>query len=894
MARANADIDQLLLADFKGMATAGGSYSASPEYLDYLVNATATREGKLKQRGGSRLISISSSTFPPEAFQFAFAGEQFYILRSGTDFYLFRVFVEAVDQEVYTLERLADKLNVLRPASANEPATYAVRTEGEYCHVLIATASSTLIDICFVYRDVVIGSITPTTAVAPFPQRYSVSQSNTKVVVDNSITQTSATTAIANTNPQGTDITFTWVTRPASVVVGRKLRVFSAFWMRAIDANYYRGQDLANTGLRRNTVALDVNMPVPEPLTKNYIYNEPIQDLSIESYKVYLSTLAGASSLTRTTNKQPTTSTTWDFSDGSYKPNNSQTTTATSNYIAFGALETGNTVSKPTIVRLRHILVGGFSSIAPVELFFSIDTTYSNAISMHTADGSIAPSPFSLIRYFSTAATNTTSPGIGLDSLVEVFLAYDASGTGNFIVANISNSREFVEIGDGYCFPLYGYSLIARYKSFSFPNIVRFVGNRLVLSGGNRILCSSSDWNYRGISFNNCQVSTLNFDENSPFIVELEQAGGKVNNIESSNGIFVVAAETSTYRISGSTYNSPPNATTAQVSRVTNQTTNSKGLAVFDNQVYMANSRGFFRIAYDRATDSSQLEELSLPVSDLFTAQPDAITYSRTLQSVVIKLKGSNKLLRYDLLSKTWSYLHIAVPLNVILFSTVDGFYLTDGFNIIAGVWSNVVTSDLTNIDILTSFTIASNSVQIPPSGTSTIALATPPELQQKYSTNSSILPAYGRFKARTGDNTTAFVNETTAGNVPKPVLSYAVTKALYSSKLVTASRLRSTTVLLSGVGSASVAVHEVNNDTSSSPSSFISDISVSATGAITVSGSYTQQSTLPTYPTSETVAVRLSNLGISEAFKVALLFSGVEVVGLELSSTAKGTSRLS
>lgn len=887
MARPNADQDQLLVGDFKGMATVGGSYAATPEYLDYLINATTTKEGTIKQRGGSRLLFATTNTIFTELYQFSFAGMDWLLYRFGASFSIYRFVYDAV--EPYTLNLLTTKSNVLRTASTSEPATYAIKTEGDYCHVFVATESTCLIDLCLCKRSIVISATTATTATSKLGQWYTggvVGNTNTKLAVGNIL---SNTTAISNA---AENLTLTWGTRPVEVVTGAKFNLMSCFWLRFIDSNYYRGQDLYNNALRRNTIPLDVNVEIPESLRSNYIFNEPIQDLDYETYKVYTTTTSGASSYLKVLNRQPLVSTSWDFSDGSYRAVNTQITTRTPNYAAFGGLETNNVSNKVNVCRLRTILVSAFEYPSISNLLVTIDKGASPGLVFHTFNGTVITTGEP--RYFSFIATGVTAPGVPLESVVEMFYSYDASGGAGANINNVINieiSTDAVFIADGAAIPLYGYSLIAKQKSFSFPSVVSVVGNRLLLAKDSRVLVSSSDWSYRGVSFNNCQVSSLNFNANSPYMLDIEQNGGSIKSIVSVNGIFVILASNYTYRVSGSSYNSIPTAENAVVSRLTNQTASRRGLVVFDNQVYLVNRNGMYKVTYDRGSDSGVLEELSLPVSNLFKTDPVVITYSKILNSVLIQLVNNSKLLRYDLLSKTWSYIQIAIPYSINLFNDVDGFLLTNGAEQIFGTWSAVETYDLINVGIISAFTIAASTAIVNTTPTDASFLVTPAELQQSISLNGIVLPAYNKQSRTLVASTT--ITETTAGNVPKPVISCAVTKALYGAKLTTASRVRDIELLFKQSGQATVALSDVGDKRFSPEKQQVWSVTVAASGNTSVTGAYTSENTQPLYPSSDTATVCLGAMGISEAFSVAVQLDGLDLVGFQLNSSTKATRKL-
>lgn len=132
MSRENYNPDALYIGDFKGLATAGGSFGADPSYLQTLTNAYVTKDGRIRQRSGSTFLYGLGTSATPELFQFSFAGERFILHRFGTGFLVYRVITDATGA-FYDARVVATKNDVLRSASASEPATYAVKSEGNYC-----------------------------------------------------------------------------------------------------------------------------------------------------------------------------------------------------------------------------------------------------------------------------------------------------------------------------------------------------------------------------------------------------------------------------------------------------------------------------------------------------------------------------------------------------------------------------------------------------------------------------------------------------------------------------------------------------------------------------------------------------------------------------------------
>jgi hypothetical protein len=887
MTRQSYDPDSIYVGDFKGLATAGGSFGADPSYLHTLTNAFVTKDGRLQQRKGSVYLYGTATTFTPDVFQFSFAGERFIIHRYGTQFNIYRVNVDSIG-EAYDVRILAQKTNVLRTESAGEPATYAVKNEGNYCHVLIATASTQLVSISLSYRDVVVASTTATTAVAPLGMWYQgsvISQSNSKIFTSNSV---SPTTAITNT---GNQLTLTWAARPSDVVVGSKLRLFSCFWLRYIDSNYYAGSQFYSTGLRRNTVPLDVNVEVPESVATNAIFNEPIQDLDYETYWLYDTNVSAATRLTKVTNRQPLATNAWDFSDGAYRAVATQITNRTPNYVAFGGLQGNNISNRVYISRLRTILVGAFEYPSILDMGMYVDKVFTPA-SWHTFNATQITSGEP--KYVSFASTVSTAPGVNQEAVVEIVYIFNATNAANGIVpvlVDISRDKDSHRIGDGYGVPLYGYNLVASTKSFSFPNIVRFVGNRLVLSGtDNTILVSSSDWNYRGFSFTNLQVSSLNFSGNSPYLLTVEQNGGRVKTIESVNGVILVASDTGIYRVSGKERNSPPTADTAVISRLTNQTSEPNSFLVAENAVYLANELGLYKVNYVREQDEGVIEDIGLPVSNLFNEKPTALIYSRSLNSLLVKFPSQRKLLAYSLLTKTFYQVHVSIPFDLQLFSTLDGYLFSNGTVQVVATWNKTSTVDLRDFEVFTQFITPALELTIDTTPVSANTLALSPYLLQRYAGSNVALPVYNNQVRAVGSS--FILTEQSAGNSARAILSSVVTKTIYTDKLNRGLRLREANALYTGSGTGTMLVADAGSENSNQRLPLYL-LTIDSTGRTTITGEQNKASANLAYPSSDTAVVRLGNFGIAEAYVVAFqLSTGLELVGFSLNTSAKTLSR--
>jgi hypothetical protein len=873
---------------FKGMATAGGYYSADSSYLQSLTNAYVTQDGTLRRRTGSTFVyAVGETTLTPEVFQFSFGGFKWMIHRRGTNFTILKVYERA--GVPYTVEALATKTDVLRPQSANEPATYAAYNSGDYCHVLIATKSTQLVSLTLGAREIAFVTLpTATTATARVSQWLTgnnTSSSNSKLQIDGEAFL-SPVTAITNASDT---YSFTWAARPSSVVIGATAKLFQCFWLRYVDSNYYQGNSLYDSALRRNSVPLDVNVELSASVSDNPIFNEPIQDLDYETYRVYDSNITASTALTKVTNRQPLVNNAWDFGDGSYRALSSQLSNRTPKFVSFGGLLSGGNVNTRVYVsRLRTILVGGFSYPSISDLRVISDKALVTNNSWHSFTGTNITSGEP--KYFSFVATGGTPPGVNQDAIVELTYRFNAAG-GSFaeVYADISRDRDSHTISDGALVPLYGYGLLTKTKNFKFPNIVRVVGNRLILSGeSNLILVGSSNWNYRGFSFTNLQITAQDFSENSAYLLELSQNTSKVNDIISVNGVLVVTTDVGVFTIAGSERTNPPNAMTASVSKLSDQVFDKNCALVLNNTVHLTNDNGLFKLNYARETDVNLLDNVSLPVSNLFAAKPVAITYSNNNNSILIKREGRPKLLTYNVLSETWSYTQASVSFEMQLFPSFDGFVIATGTYHVISAFDSDVAIDFWTVETFVTpvFTALSATV------TTTPALFTefvsPTELANNYlSSGAGVVPAYdNKLRSVSG---ASVLTETTAGNVAKPVLASAVTKAVYTDKLQRGQRVREVFALFRRTGTAKVNVIELEADNNQLPTT--NTITIASDGTYTMDGD--RQKNVPNFVAGDTVVVSFSTLGLGESFVLAVELGNTEFVGFQFNTSAKSLSKL-
>lgn len=889
--RENTNPEQLYIGDFKGMATSGGSYSADPRFLNYLCNASVTKEGKLKQRSGSRaVIGYDGSGFLFETFAFNFSGLDWFILRDSVNFNVQELI--KVNNQPFTTRTLARKTNVLRNASANEPSSYAVTTNGDYCHVLIATASTTLIGLTIIRRDMVVASTpTATSFTASKRQLFSsaINQNNTRIyrasdnacVTNDGATISQSGTTITANNPFAHGLS-----------TGDKIYSFTCFWTRYCDGNIYPGTSVWSSSLRRNSVPLDVNVEVPEPIRSNYILNEPSQDVSQQTIYVYENNGINQSPLSFTPN--PSTANQWTFTDGSFRPG-VNTPTATANYVGFGALQPGNVNTRMFFARMREFLPSQSSFATTDQYTFTADKANVNS-KVRFADrlGNIVSSPTACIYWF-FPQTTTASPGVRQDAVVEC-VCTGFSNAGQLLsqtIVDLDTALDTLVIGDGFVIPLYGYSIIARTYENSYPSLVNVVGKRIVLTGkDNKCLVSSSDHNYRGITHNNFQVSSLDFGQSSAYLIGINQSN-KIIGVTDVNGIIIIATDVGIFRVSGSNRIEPPNAVSAFVSRVSNQVlSNFRCITSANNQVFFCNRNGLFVLEYQKNIEETASTDISLPVANLFSQEPSVITYSDTHQSLLVEFASQKtKLLRLDLLTNAYSYVQTSVSNNTRIMGNFDGFWSESASGLVVCFWNRESTSDFENLENFVpsaTYSPIGLTASVTTSNTNTSLLATPPELIQSLAGTGVVVPGYGYGFSR-AVGSTVVVTEANNLKQAKPIISNFVTKDLYTDKLTRGLRIRNLSVVLSGNGVSNISI--VPSSYVAQQSNSIYTLTLNSNGTYSIANATVKGSNSQRWLAGDSAVIQLEDFENTEAFRLAgSLTSSLEFIGFGFDVSSKQT----
>ena len=879
--RENTNPEQIQINDFKGLATTGGQYALDPSYLNYLTNATVTKDGKLVRRQGSRFFSgYEGANLYIEQFRLQAFDNEWIVIRDGVNFGMFRQFYSS---GFPLIERLSYKSNVLRTQSQTEAATYASVTNGDYCHVLIATPSTQLIGLTIIRRSATVATIIDASNYTfTLNQRFNANMDTDNTKVYNGNNNLVSTTV----SQSGTTIT---VNRPAhGLAVGAKLTTYTCFWTRYCDSANYPGVSLWGSALRRNSVPLDVNMEIPEPLRSNYIYNEPLTTTSWHVYSLYYNPTTAAF---LNVNTIPNTPDVYYLSDGAYRAGSGQPTVRTANFVAFGGLQPGNINTRVYIARWRNLVVAQNERPQIANLSIFVDKAVSPSFRWLDASINILSSGVP----FYWGAFGNTSPvvpaGCREDAVVEMIHTFNAAGAGAVNnVVDLDVSLEVLQIGDGWVMPLYGYNLLCNTTAFRFPQIVRTVGNRVVLTGtDNRVLVSSSEFNYRGLTHNNFQVSSLNFNESSAYLLGINQSN-TVKGITDVNGVIIVATDSGIFRISGRQRTESPNAVVALVAKVSNQVISNDCLIAADNLVFFANRNGLFQLEYNKEIEETAATDISLPVSNLFNQIPFKLTFSRTLYSIVVEwTTQKQRMLRYDMQNRTFSYIQLSISNNIRLPNGVDGFWVESSTGVAFALWDDNATSDLENIQNApnpTYMTLVGNSVTITTANTNCFLLVNPPELLQTFAGSGNVVPGYGYSFAR-AIGSTVVVTEANNSQQPKPIYSAFTTKDLYTDKLTRAMRVRNLAVVLSGSGTSNIAI---------TPSSYVGQqsnkiytIDLLSNGTYTIGNATAKSSNSQRWLAGDSALIQLEGFDNADAFRLSGSFStSLQFIGFGFDVSSK------
>lgn len=877
------DPDLQQIGSFAGLSSASYQVTGDVLFAHRLINARITDRNEVVTRRGTRITTYLANQASAEAnnvsiYRFTFDNINYAVTKSGTS-----VFLDLYRADGTTTHFIV-KTGVFSARASSEKATFSTVIEGNTCYVLMATPSDTLRVLTILRRDLALTTATGSSLVGTinnYPNANILNNNNTFVINENNahiptstISQTTFTLTITTASPHG----LTTASIP---------RVHSVFWQTTRPANYYPGNYLYQPVIRRNVVSfVDTTVRVPVELYSNPLISEPKeQRLDIDTLICYSTSSATASLFPRVFTRQPTVANQWDFADGNtYLGGNPNVfTVRTPAFVQFGALQTTTPANSPQPIlmfRSRDIVLVPGASIPISDIKAYVDRVL-NTPAYQDSAGTVIVS--GVPTYFTYARAN--SPGINTSAVVE--LIHQSTGT----ELDLTPSGATVVVGDGFTIPLYGYGDIANVRTLRFPNKVITVGNRVLLSGlDNRVHFSNSNWTYRGISWNNFQVSSINFSSSSAFSIAVGQESSRVISIASVNGVIIVATDNGIFRLSGDSANQPPSATNTNIGRVASEVMSSvDSLLIINNKVLYASSNGLFQLEYSRDNEEITPTPMSTAVTDFFSQPVDVLMYSPTYRALILSFLNTNSLLFYSMESETWSEFKFAFQARPILCQSFDGvafaFPRNDNanFNMHQTVWDMSYTSDLQNTALIAPNTsILSRTATVTTTPTDVSTLVTPTEMLSNL--NANVRMAFGSNHAVV-DSGSAVVNEYAGGSIAAPIRAFLVTKDYFGNKLIRASRVRNLVLILTGTGTLTSRLLLSDDFRAAEYDVTI----VNPSGQVQPGAEFASRTV-----TGDTASVRLRFMGSSEYWAVGVeLDTNLRLLGWQFDTSVKKRGRL-
>lgn len=885
------EADTPIIGAFGGLSSASYSTTGNVTHCEKLINAFVSKRNEIVRRKGSSIVASvanlsTSAAALVTAHAFTFDNRRYSVVREGYNLRL--IAMDATGSSVGSIL----KTSVFSTTAPVEKSNFTTVVEDNTCFIICCSKSSAPVILTIIKRDSFISSQTSPTnfvlSVSNYPTG-NVMDANKAFLYDSS----NILLPILSLSQSGFNFSFT-TTLPLVLTGNTGSRIHMVFACQGVSAAYYPGLYFYNTAIRRNVVALDVNVQVPTELSANPIINEPtIQRLALPTLEVYKTNNAPATPYTRVFTNQPTTADTFDFSDGSYRVDPTIRTVRTPTFISFGALQTPNTDTRAFMFRWRTtapILPNYFVTRSLFRVY--VDKTLAT-VSTYDDAGNAVNDDLTSVYYYSFGTP--TNPGIKLSSVVEAI--YRLSNTSDLPVIDLTESQVSITVDDRYLFPIYGLTAISDVGGSIFPTIAQTVGNRVVFAGeSNKVLVSNSDWNFRGISWNNFQVSTINFSATSAYLLSLTQSVSKIKGVISVSGVIFVATDAGIYRVSGSSANSPPSATTTTVSRVSNEViTGQSALAIYNNEVFYVSKNGLYSLQFNRENEEVNAKPLSVEVSDYFSQfTATDISFSEVYRGFLISFVETSAILVYLLETETFCVFRLSTSAIAKVIPSFDGYQLTINTtgadkHILFCKWDSSLT-DLSNApSSLPALSSVGANVQQFTELNQTNTLVTPAELLDTLSPN--LRQSYGTDNARAIKGSVTIAEGTTTNN-PLPIISSLVTKAFMSSKLIGANRVRAINLLLTGVGTVvakSVYLTADFNDRVPDIKALSIGSNNGLQGESFLNYQYAEQNS-----TADNTNVRLRFSGVSEAWALAIAFdSDIRILGYSFDTSSKKRGRL-
>lgn len=447
----------------------------------------------------------------------------------------------------------------------------------------------------------------------------------------------------------GVNLTFT---------VGQVCKCLYVFYGRGCDASVYPVNYIYQSAVRRNSVPLDVNVSIPNELTGSFIKNESLPNINSKPYNVFRSSALPLTEAVKVSTQTPATDNEWDFSDGSYRPAAGQRTVRADGTIAFGALEAGGNVVRVHFNRQRELQVNNKIPVPQASLYTYLDKT------------AVTPTYYDSSHTVTVDNPTFFTVNLAQGNVIEV--VYTINNTTVAVpdqrVIDLSLSRPI--INDTIVVPFYGLSLMSKVSSNSYPVLATTLGNRLYMTDtfSGLLFGSNNNWSYRGISFNNFQLDTVEFSSTSVVNIRLD---ADIIGLSSAGNSLIAATQGGIYRVFSS--QGLPTADTLTIRKVSDKVISHNRLLSVDYKLYVVDNESLYQINYNRDSDDLSTEDVCPALSSVLSKYtPTYLAYSNYYNSLLVGF-NNNFVYMFDTNKNTLTKLGVAAGGNHRLYKTIDG-----------------------------------------------------------------------------------------------------------------------------------------------------------------------------------------------------------------------------
>ena len=588
--------------------------------LSALTNAVVDERGQISIRQGTNLSSVynTNSESQREGFNFYLASafnSQICIAKVGTSF----VIAQEVNDSYVTL---STKLSVLKPELADRKGQFSHIFDKNLLTFIWLEASSQ--PIFFTVRldsircVAVTGATTATLLMPNAPVDNVLAASNFSLRDNSGLFK-----AMTNVVQVGTSVFIE--AAGISLTTGANYSALSCFFLRGCDANVYPGNTIYQSAIRRNSVALDVNVSIPNELTGVFLKDESPPNIDAKPYNVFRQSVLPLTEAAKVTNKQPATEDQWDLSDGAFRPG--QLSVRTDSTLAFGALEAGGNVVRVHINRQREVQLNNKVTVPQASINCYADKVL------------ISPQYYDINNTLTVGNPSFFTVNLTQATVLELVLL---TNTTNYVsvdnrLVDYSVSRPV--INDTIIVPVYGMSQFANVVNQDYPSLSTALGNRLYFASerNNYVVGSNSNWTYRGLAFNNLQVDTNEFASTATIHVKLQS---DINGLSKAGSSLIAATKEGIFRLFSQS--GTPSADSLSVRKVSDKVVSQQTMLSVDYRLFIVDDRSVWQINYNRDSDDLNTENICPQLTSLLkTYLAHTIAYSTHYNSLLLSFNSS-------------------------------------------------------------------------------------------------------------------------------------------------------------------------------------------------------------------------------------------------------------